>query len=437
MELISSANATSNAYCVIGAGPAGLTAIKNLRQRGLAVVAYEREDDVGGNWYYGRASSSVCASTHFISSKRLTEFLDYPMPKGWPPYPSRAQALEYLRGYADRFQLREAIRFQTSVERIEPANPGWRVATSDGRSEEFTGVVVANGHHWDPLLPAFPGEFRGQTMHARDYKTPDVLQGKRVLIVGAGNSGCDIAVEAAQHADAAFLSMRRGYHFLPKFLFGKPIDRSGEWLHGWYLPRWMKRAITQAVVRIAQGRPEFYGLPRPEHRLFETHPIVNSQLLYYAGHGKIRIKPNVQELAGDEVAFADGSREQIDLIVYATGYKLSLPFLDDVHLNLRNGRPDWYLNAFHRECDNLFIVGMIQPNGGLWPLADLQAQLVAHYLTAKQTNPERAAWFDRRKRQSRETTSGGIHYDRSPRHALEVEYFAYRDLCRRLLKKLM
>ncbi|MCA9220483.1 MAG: NAD(P)-binding domain-containing protein [Planctomycetales bacterium] len=426
-------------FCLIGAGPSGLTVAKNFQQSQIPFDCFEREDDVGGNWYFGRESSSVYASTHLISSKRLTEFTDYPMPTGWPPYPSHRQALEYLRGYASKFELYPRIQFNTSVESVAPetyeGRPVWAVRLSNGEERRYRGVVIANGHHHTPMLPEYPGEFSGEILHSRDYKSPESLRGRRVLVVGAGNSGCDIAVDAVGQATAVFHSMRRGYHFLPKFLLGKPIDRCGERLHRWRLPLWLRRRIAMAMIRLSVGSPERYGLPRPEHRLFETHPIVNSQLLYFVGHGEIRPKPDIARLCGDRVRFADGSEEAIDTIVYATGFQIDFPFLDRSLILDEAGWPRMYLNAFHPQHDFLFVAGMIQPDGGLWRLVDYQAQLMAAFIVACERAPERAEWFRRLKQSPQPDLGHGVRYVGSPRHRLEVEYFGHRDTLRRLIRR--
>ena len=425
-------------FCVIGAGPSGLTVAKNFRQRNIPFDCFESQDDVGGNWFYGSPASSVYASTHLISSKRMTEYTDFPMPKGIAPYPSHVEVLSYLRSYADHFALREHITFGTVVRRVERAGSLWRVTTSprnDPRAEvtrAYLGVVVANGHHWDPLLPELPGDFAGRVLHSHDYKTPNILADKRVLVVGAGNSGCDIAVESAQHAAATYLSMRRGYHFIPKFLLGRPTDRLADSLHRKHVPRWLQRWISTILVRIALGPPHRYGLPRPEHRLFETHPIINSQLLYYVGHGGIQPKPDIASAHGNTVRFRDGSEESIDTIIYATGFKVSFPFLDSRLILDDRNRPCLYLNVFHPEEENLFVAGLIQPNSGLWGLADYQAQLISAYIVARQQDSQRARWFRGLKAKPLDL-GNGIRYVDSPRHVLEVEYYSYR----RQLKKLL
>jgi hypothetical protein len=430
---------TSDRFCIIGAGPCGLVAAKVFLEHGLELDVFERESGPGGQWNYGSGSSSVYDSAHMISSKRMTQFSDFPMPKHFPPYPSHRQALDYLRSYAEQFNLEERIRFGAAVERVEPVDSGssskWRVTFAGGESSIYRGVVIAAGHHTFPRWPELPGTFSGRVIHSRDYKTPDVLRGQRVLVIGGGNSGCDIAVEASQHASKTLLSLRRGYHFLPKFLLGGPLDSGGERFERWHLPQFVRRAITQFLVYVAHGRPERYGLPQPMHGLFETHPIVNSQLLYWVGHGRIDVRPSVTAIEGDTVSFADGRSDDVDLIICATGYEARLPMLDDSLVFEADRRPKLFLNCFHPHFDHLFVPGLIQPNGAIWPLAELQAQLMAAFLRAEAKAPQHAAWFREERRKSKPNLSGGIPYDTSERHRLEVEFHAYRRVLRRLIKR--
>jgi len=426
---------TENKYCIIGAGPSGLAAAKNFKARNLPFDCFERQNDVGGNWYYGQPASSVCHSTHLISSKRMTEYTDFPMPREFPQFPSHQQALAYLRDYARHFELMKAITFSTSVERVEPEGSQWRVSLSDGTSRIYRGVVIANGHHWDPFTPEFPGHFDGPIIHSRDYKTPDQIAGQRVLVIGAGNSGCDLAVEAAQHATSATISLRRGYYFLPKFLYGRPIDTVGETFHRLGAPLWLRRTLARYALRIAVGSLKAYGLPQPDHRLFESHPIVNSQLPYFAGHGKVRVRPQVERFQGDRVKFTDGREESFDLIVMATGFKVSFPFIDMQHLHPRDGAPELRAHVFHPTQDNLFVVGLIQPDSGLWGLADYQAQLAAAWVAAQQLAPEKAPDLWRMLTSEQSDFRGGVAYLDSPRHRYEVEHFSYRRRLQKLLKR--
>ena len=341
-----------------------------------------------------------------------------------------------MRGYAEQFGLHEHIQFNTAVEKIEPDGEGWRVVLASGEERLYRGVVIANGHNWDPQLPEYPGEFTGTVFHSAEYKTPDVLQGKRVLVVGGGNSGCDLAVEAAIHADKALLSWRRGYHILPKFFKGKPIDECNEGLLAWRLPLWVRRIGAAMAIRWVLGPPELTGLPKPDHRLFESHPIINSRLHSQIGHGELAMRPDIAELQGDRVRFVDGTEEPIDVILYATGYRLSFPFLDTKYLNWHNNRPNLFLNIFHPERNNLFCAGLIQPDSGQWGLVDYQSQLITRYLQAIEKKPRAARRFDRLKQSATTQSSQQIPYLDTPRHRLEVEHFSYRAQMQKLIAKL-
>lgn len=423
-------------YAVLGAGPSGLAAAKHLQEQGVQVQVFEQQADLGGVWNYALPGGRVYASTHMISSKRCTEFPDFPMPEGWPPFPHHSQVLEYLRAYAERFQLRRLIRFRHTVTWLEPhPEGGWLVHLEGGPAERFDGVVIANGHHRRPLWPEIPGSFAGVAFHSAYYKTPACFRGKRVLVIGGGNSGCDIAVEAAGVAEAVFHSTRRGYYYLPKFIFGIPIDRAGEVLHRLRFPLWARRTVTRALLWVSVGRLERYGLPRPDHKLFQSHPIVNSQLLYAVGHGRVRPKPDVVRFEGSWVHFADGSRERVDVVVYATGYRLWFPFIAPEHLNWHQGRPWLWHHVFVPQWDNLFVAGMIQPDSGLFPLVHWQTQAIAWFVRRQAEGHPVAQRLRRWKQRV------GLQYERndylpSPRHWIEVEHYGYARTLRRLVGRL-
>jgi cation diffusion facilitator CzcD-associated flavoprotein CzcO len=429
-------------YCIVGAGSSGLTAAKNLKEQGIAYDIFEREDGIGGNWYYGRPNSSVYRSIHLISSKPLTEYTDFPMPADYPDYPSHEQVLAYFKAYARRFAIERDIQLNTEVTRIEPVENGrlWDVtvrrradgADGAGGSEtetetrRYRGVIICNGHNWYPKIPEYPGAFAGQTLHSSEYKTPDALEGRRVLVVGAGNSGCDIAAESATHAAKTFLSTRRGYWYMPKYFFGRPVDQVGERLLRLGVPLAIRRLIGRVTYGLAVGDLSRYGVKQPDHKLFETHPIVNAQLPYYIAHGAVIPKPDIARLDGDGVVFTDGTREPIDLIVYATGFRIVFPFMDTAHLSWQRGYPSFYLNVFSPQYDNLFIVGLIQPDSGQWGLEDWQAQAIARFIRAQERAPRKAKRFAARKRVGQEHFGGRIKYKESTRHYVEVEHYSYR-----------
>lgn len=245
--------ASAEKFCILGAGSSGLAVAKNFRALRIPFDCLEREDDVGGNWYFGTRASSVYRSTRLISSKPLTEYGDFPMPEHYPDHPDQDMVWRYLRSYAEHFDLYPNIEFNTSVESVEPTDEtgSWEVTLSTGERRRYRGVVIANGHNWDPRWPNYPGHFDGEVLHSSQYKTPDVLVGRRVLVVGGGNSGYDLATESARHAIATFHSLRRRYALLPRYFRGRPVDQSGEWMLRWRLPLWLRRLSIARVCRLA------------------------------------------------------------------------------------------------------------------------------------------------------------------------------------------
>lgn len=429
----------SSRYCIIGAGAAGITAAKNLQQQGLAFDIIEREDDVGGTWYYGCSSSAIYKSVHMISSKSFSEYTDFQMPRDYPTYARGDQALAYLRSYARHFGIYSHAEFGRAVLDISPV-PGstlWDVTLDRNEVRRYKGVLVCNGHLCKPQLPDYPGRFDGLQLHSAQYKTPDVFKDRRVLVVGAGNSGCDIAVEAVHHAQAVFHSTRRGYFYWPKFLFGIPADRWAEWPLKMRMPLWMRRVAGERLLRLTTaGQPEDYGLRKPDHRLFESHFIINSTLFYHLGHGDLAARPDVRELRGDSVLFSDGTEERVDVIIYATGFQLSFPFINQTHLRWDKGQPQLYLNIFDAQHPSLFFIGLFQTSTGNWPLMDYQSQLLSRYLRARDVEPKKAKRFDRLIQHDHSKWNGGIRFSQTQRHAIEVEHFAYRLKLKRLIRSL-
>ncbi|MFM8803130.1 MAG: flavin-containing monooxygenase, partial [Planctomycetia bacterium] len=354
----------------------------------------------------------------------------------WPAYPHHSQCLDYLRGYARHFGLVPHIRTHAAVERMEPApGGGWSVRMRDREPRRYAGVVIATGHNRDPRYPEIPGSFTGTLLHACQYKSPTqpvALAGKRVLVIGGGNSACDIAVDAAAHAATTVLSLRRGYYFVPRFILARPADLRGERLLKLGLPLWLRRLVSLRAIDRTVGLPWRHGLPRPDHRLWETHPVVNGELCRHVATGRVRPAGNVVRFEGDTAVFADGGREPFDVVICATGYKVTLPFIDPEQLCAdHDGVPRLFLNLLHPARDDLAVVGLIQPDSGQWGLTDLQAQLVARMALAARDAPRASAWLYRQRQLPPPART--IRYVDSPRHRLEVEHFSYARRIERLI----
>ncbi|WP_114422319.1 flavin-containing monooxygenase [Nocardioides houyundeii] len=422
-------------HAVIGAGPTGLAAARNLAKRGLPWTGYELAPGVGGLWDISGPRSTVYDSAHLISSRTTTEFTEFPMAPGVADYPSHRELLRYFNDFADHFGLRDGFRFGTLVTAVVPEGEDWLVTSTgpDGtsRTERHASVLVANGTLSEPAVPDLPGSFDGELFHTSAYKRAEVFAGKRVLIIGAGNSGCDIAVDAVHHAASVDISVRRGYYFVPKYLFGRPSDTLNQ---GKPLPARIKQAIDTRVLKLFTGDPVRFGFPKPDYKIYESHPVVNSLVLHHVGHGDIRVRPDIGRLDGDGVVFADGERAGYDVVVLATGYHLHYPFLDPALIDWAGPgtgtAPDLYLNIFPSSAPGLFVLGMIEASGIGWQGRYEQAELVAGYLAARADRPERARAFEEQVRGPRPDLSGGYHYLGLERMSYYVNKDAYRGAVR-------
>lgn len=423
----------SDRYCIVGAGPSGLATACAFREAGIPFDIVERHTDVGGIWDLDNPGTPMYESAHFISSRTQSAFEGYPMPAHYADYPSRAAILAYIRAFADHIAVRDIVEYGASVERAAPAGDAWEVRLSSGATRRYRGVVAASGYMWEPVEASYPGTFDGERMHARHYRSASRLAGRRVLIVGGGNSGVDIACDAAPLARATVLSMRRGYYFLPKHLFGVATDaffRSGP-----HLPMWLAQPLLTGLLRITVGDLRRYGLPAPDHKVLESHPIVNSQLLHYLSHGDVQAKPDVRELRGDRVTFTDDSECAADLLIYATGYRPAIPYIAPDVLSLAHGAAPLYLNIVP-DRPGLFVIGLFATDGAAYPVMSRQATLVAEVVRARDASPRAAAWFEARRAGPAPDLTGGVRYLRSTRHAIYVQFDEYVHVLDRTIARM-
>lgn len=421
--------------CIIGAGCSGFTMAKRLKDYGVPYDCFEMSDDIGGNWYYRNPNglSSCYQSLHIDTSKWRLAFEDYPVPGDWPDFPHHAQLFQYFQDYVGHFGLRETISFNTEVKKASRRSDGdWEVTLSTGETRTYQWLFVANGHHWDARMPEYPGAFNGHEIHSHYYRDPFEpydFRGKRVLLVGAGNSAMDISSELSQRpiADKLFISMRRGVWVLPKYMNGQPTDKSV--LPGW-MPAKLGRELARAMIKKRVGHMEDYGLPRPDHEPLDAHPSVSGEFLTRVGCGDIVPKGAMERLDGDGVIFKDGTREKIDAIVWATGYNVSFPFLDDPEILPKDNRLALFKRMVRPGYDNLFFLALAQPLPTLVNFAEQQSKLCAAMIAGEYVLPSHKEM----KRIICEDEAFHLsHFYDAPRHTMQVDFNAYvKDLMKEI-----
>ncbi|MDO8802108.1 NAD(P)/FAD-dependent oxidoreductase [Phenylobacterium sp.] len=420
--------------CIIGAGCSGFTTAKRLKDFGIDYDCFEMSDDIGGNWYFKNPNGmSACyESLHIDTSKWRLAFEDFPAPADWPDFPHHAQLLRYFKDYVDHFGLRDTITFNTGVEKARRTPGGlWDVTLSTGETRAYDVLFVCNGHHWSPRIPEYPGTFEGPAFHSHAYSDPFDpidMRGKNVVVVGMGNSAMDIASELAQRpiAKNLWVSARRGVWVLPKYMNGKPADKSA-------MPSWMPRklglSMARKMIKKNLGNMEDYGLPKPDHEPLEAHPSVSGEFLTRAGCGDIKFKPAIKVLEGKRVRFADDTVEDVDAIVFATGYDMRFPFFDDPELVPdANHRLPLFKRMMKPGVPNLFYMALAQPLPTLVNFAEQQSKLAAAYLGGRYLPPPLAE-MERLIVKDEETHLG--QYYQAKRHTIQVDFGIYVDDLRR------
>ena len=415
--------------CVIGAGSSGIAAAKALHERGIPFDCFEKGDRVGGNWVFQNKNgmSSAYRHLHINTSRQRMEYSDFPMPAEYPDFPHHTHIAAYFDAYVDHFGFRDKITFETGVEHAEQDAAGlWQVTTDGGETRTYDMLLVANGHHWNPRWPepAYPGqdEFAGEQVHAHHYVDAQPFLGKKVVVVGIGNSAMDIATETSYTADNVVLSSRRGAYVLPKYLFGRPLDQIGVNRFTGAMPFAARQAILAAMYRLGVGKVEDYGLPKPEHSMGAAHPTMSADFLNRVVHGEVTYRPNIARFEPDAVVFEDGTREEADVVIWCTGYKVTFPFFDEDFISAPDNDLPLFRRVWHPEVAGLAFVGLLQPLGAIMPLDEAQGKWDASYLRGEYHLPGRAAMEDDMRREREKMFK---RYVASPRHTMQVDFDNY------------
>lgn len=457
--------------CVIGGGASGIVSTKVCLEHGFYPVCYEQDPDIGGLWRFtpNVGHSSVYRSTVINTSKEMNSFSDFPVSAKLPPFMHHSQLLGYFKDYVSHFGLRKFMQCNTQVISVarspEGAEHKWTVRTrkvlrsaggsastdhkaedasteaeaggesgateyGEVREEGFDGIMVCSGHHWDPRWPSFEGmdKFAGRQMHSHSYKDPRGLEGKRVVVVGVGNSGVDISVEASQYTKTLHESTRSGSWLTPRIGLGKPVDHIANTRFIYSLPEKVRSWLGRRMSMLLNGNLDTFGL-KPKHDILAAHPTINGHLLDRIATGHIQIKPNISKLTETHVEFDDGSRVPCDVVIYATGYRVHFPFLADscgVEISEFN-EVSLYKYVFPTDTDTsapLGMIGLIQPLGSIMPIAEMQARWFCNVMSGNVSLPRAPAMLQDIRAKAANLAR---RYKRSARHTIQIDYVPYMD----------
>jgi len=410
---------------IIGAGAAGLSTARHLQDAGIAFTIFEAGSQPGGLWVYDNDSglSPAYRSLHINSEARVSDLAGLPFPADAPLYPDHAEMARYFHRYAQQFDLLKHIRFRTRVARVDPKGDRFEVTVSSGETESFDGVVVACGHQSVPRDPPEAKVFAGDYIHAHRYRVPTPYTDKRVLVIGPGNSGVDIAADICSVTSTTVLCARSPVLVMPRMMFGVPNSRTLLKLERPFLP-WRARIwIRTQLTRIFHGRMEQWGFRTPKTR---THPISHPTLISQIAWGRVRVKPGIESVSGTTVRFVDGSAEEFDSIIAATGYTTALPFLDATISPVTAGGTgvDLYNRILHPAVPGLYFIGFFDVTGGSnIRMMDDQAQYTALVASGRLPRPSEEAM---RASIEIERAWSAKQFPGSHRYSLELDPMRYR-----------
>ena len=415
--------------CIIGAGSSGIVAAKTLKEYGISFDCFERGSQIGGNWRFNNDNgmSSAYRSLHINTNRIIMAYSDYPMPVDYPMFPHHSHIINYFDNYVNHFGILENIQFNTEVKDVTQDNNRVYHVTTDNGLYLYDNVIIANGHHWNPRFPdpAFKGNFTGEVLHSHFYREVEQIKGKDILVVGIGNSAVDIACEAARtYSGKVVISTRSGANIVPNWLWSIPFDSLASSLTS-KLPIAIQRLFLSLALRLARGKQEDFGVPKPKRLLLSEHPTLSQDLLNLSGRGLVKFKPNIKEFKGKTVLFEDETEQDFDMIVYATGYKVTFPFLKNQSFDVSETNDfRLYKKVIHPDYQGLYFLALIQPLGAIMPLAEVQSKWIAKILNGETKLPNKAEML---KSIQEDKQAMAKRYKESPRHTLQVDFHPYKE----------
>lgn len=403
-------------------------------QYGYEVTVFEIGSKIGGMWCFENDNelSSAYRTLHINTSKSVTQFSDLPFDDDVQPFPDHADMYRYLNRYADHFGVSPNIRFNTPVRQVTPGTTSrWLVSTDQHKDEPFDIVIGASGHlHVPRHIPMFRDNFTGEYLHAHHYRGPEPFVGKRICIVGVGNSACDISGDVCATAARCILVARSGVMILPKLLFGLPFTNITSRLQRAWIPYSVRRRVIKWLTWVAHGNMQKLGFKKPDQRI---HTTSNGTIITDVAYNRIEIRQGIESVDGRHVRFSDGSSEEFDVLIGATGYLTDLPYLSKELVPVDNNLIDLYQRIVPPEHPGLYLLGFFNTDTALNFIFEHQAHWVAAIENGEAKLPtpqymrqaitQRRAWVQE-------------HYRDTPRHHLEEESVPYLQALNRSLSEM-
>jgi cation diffusion facilitator CzcD-associated flavoprotein CzcO len=413
---------------IIGAGAAGLTGAKHMLEAGFDVTLYEIGSHVGGLWVYKNDNqrSSAYKTLHINTARDLTAFSDHPFPQDVQPFPNHKDMAAYLRSYAERFGLMQRVRFHTRVTRIKaapgytPEKPRWQLQTEHGETHEHDTVIVASGHLTKPLeVPMFRDAFKGRYLHSHYYKDPAEFAGQRICVVGVGNSALDIASDVCPAAERAVLVARSRPLIIPKLMFGRPFWDLAKPLYKPWVPAAVRNRLVRFLVWVVQGDMGKLGFPPPGKKI---HATSNANIVNHIHYRRVVVKQGITAVDGQRITFADGSSEEFDALIAATGYLIDLDFVGPEIATIKDNGLDLYMRIVPPDWRGLYFLGFFNSDTAANWISEAQIRWIREFEMRRATLPSRA---DMQAEIEARRAAVARDFKDTPRHGIEVEHMPY------------
>jgi len=423
---------------VIGAGACGICAAKVMKQAGFDVTVYEIGSQIGGMWCYENDNklSSAYRTLHINTSRSVTRYSDLDFDEGVQHFPDHADMAAYLKKYADHFGVTPLIRFHTPVDDVSPdfepgvESPRWRV-TAGGDSEIYDFVIAASGHlHVPRHVPMFRDEFKGEYLHSHYYREPDPYVGKKICVVGVGNSACDISGDLCATAARFVMVARSGVMILPKLIFGRPFTDISSKLQRRWIPYAVRRNILKLLTWLVHGNMQRLGFKKPDRRV---HTTSNGTIVTDIAYSRVDVKRGISSINGRTIEFEDGTSDDFDVLIGATGYLTDLPYIKPDLIPVGDNEIDLYQRIVPPNWPGLYLLGFFNTDTALNYIFERQSWWVREIELGNAVLPsqkemqeavlERREWVK-------------TNYRDSPRHHLEEESVPYLSALKRSMKQM-